>query len=1115
MTERLPLGPGHPVPSQSWDVRRSALRGEFLPQATKKKPRRWFNIKRKDRKDRAITPDRGAVIDAENRIDQYDTDVSRLEKTYSPSESRDDHGRWTAGSGKSYKCSSCGKTSTHSADDDMPVCSNTDDCGFLYPEDEVKPEAPAKPEAPRIAPPSKRLVKYRRILSDFGDDVAAYEVKHGRTLIGEVHPEQHEEDDGSTWSGWGFYPDKALKDVHEYGESKTRFGAIEDGWYGKIKRDQGLNKAFNPAQKRDENGRWSTNSSQSPESDEETYLGQHQPSDDGPPVWDLTAVGDEDQWYMPSDVYDHPDWYVGDPGSKATKETIAVLRAVRGNPDAEVTIYRSAPPHVSAIEPGNWVTLSHTYAKEHGMHESDSTQDWPVLEQKVSVKDVLFAGDDLNEFGWFPKGHVAKEFNPAEPRDEKGRWTAGSARFRPEGIIRPQFANPSEFPSVSSFGDREGFQDREMAAKVLSVCVDFIPQEDLVSLDDGEPRQIKNEDARKDKHCRSALKKRLVQAISDRMAEDPKVIQYHRDNPDPVFPDSTVKELSEAYAKTLTDSWANSAGDHSPTSWAIQRCASELFGTEDPEIPDGELPLTNGNFSVFTLKEETGIIYKRDSVMMKAYLRACYSETQEILAKNGITSMKVCRGFKLNNQLIMESGQLVVKDENSPNPYKASVGVSLVTSNPLTSWATTLLQADKFAGETGIVMSAEIPADRILSLPCSGPGCFAEDEVLVIGAEGFPVNVTPGGLLGAQGTGGQLKLLHDSFQLVKNVAKSLSSWLYIDERPQDDWPKRTPDKMSDLAHTPVAKIDPNAALNAVRALDTNALDDLVLEEIGKQAPKLSQALRRTMATITDSPEFKGLFSKWVQGDFSNWQMELEKVASVLNVNPQKLAEALEIPMLNGYNMPALAMSKTLSVPFKFEYPDMWASKWSYVHSGEMITTQSKRMVKTIRNMVSEAMNGDMTTEDLKWSLRHNINLPPRYSQAVKNYRIALRKSGMKTSTINRLSETYAQRLLLDHADTIARTEVMTALSKGQRRYWDDMASSGILPTNVIMRMWSTSKDERTCATCMPMQGKKVAYNARFELPTGVWLDETPAHPRCRCSIVMHIPEPEDLLRARR
>ena len=56
----------------------------------------------------------------------------------------------TATATTAFRCSACGATSTHPADDSTPVCNRTDACGLLF-EDERIAATPAPP---------KRLVKF-------------------------------------------------------------------------------------------------------------------------------------------------------------------------------------------------------------------------------------------------------------------------------------------------------------------------------------------------------------------------------------------------------------------------------------------------------------------------------------------------------------------------------------------------------------------------------------------------------------------------------------------------------------------------------------------------------------------------------------------------------------------------------------------------------------------------------------------------------------------------------------------------------------------------------------------------------------------------------------------
>ena len=97
-------------------------------------------------------------------------------------------------------------------------------------------------------------------------------------------------------------------------------------------------------------------------------------------------------------VFEHPEWYM-DMTEPYNRESLAALRKVRNNPDAEIKIYRATPG--SKINPGDWITPSKKYAEEHNYRQFDGKAN--ILEMKVKAKDILFAGDDINEFGYFPQ----------------------------------------------------------------------------------------------------------------------------------------------------------------------------------------------------------------------------------------------------------------------------------------------------------------------------------------------------------------------------------------------------------------------------------------------------------------------------------------------------------------------------------------------------------------------------------------------------------------------------------------------------------------------------------------------------------------------------------------
>lgn len=156
-------------------------------------------------------------------------------------------------------------------------------------------------------------------------------------------------------------------------------------------------------------------------------------SEYGAQASDMTASG-----IFPEDFYDHPEYYATG-FNEADKETFTALGKVRGNPDALVTVYRAAPPG-SPINPGDWVTLSKSYARQHAMLDDNPERDMPVHAIQVRAADLFSAGD-INEFGWDPGARVNADDVvmlgkawPTEPPHPVTGWRMPSTRAQlPDG----------------------------------------------------------------------------------------------------------------------------------------------------------------------------------------------------------------------------------------------------------------------------------------------------------------------------------------------------------------------------------------------------------------------------------------------------------------------------------------------------------------------------------------------------------------------------------------------------------------------------------------------------------------------------------------------------------
>ena len=167
------------------------------------------------------------------------------------------------------------------------------------------------------------------------------------------------------------------------------------------------------------------------------------------PSTDFGAPGHDLGRLFPKDVYskDGPRLY-STHYPKADKECFDAIHRMRGNPDAEVTVYRGVPSHVTDINPGDWVTPSRSYAE---IHVESNVPGGHVISRTVRAGDIYNDADSIAEWGWQPSvkktttGGVAKEWDESKhPRGAGGRFGEGKGG---------RAEKPSAIPSFKTWGD--------------------------------------------------------------------------------------------------------------------------------------------------------------------------------------------------------------------------------------------------------------------------------------------------------------------------------------------------------------------------------------------------------------------------------------------------------------------------------------------------------------------------------------------------------------------------------------------------------------------------------------------------------------------------------------
>jgi len=93
-------------------------------------------------------------------------------------------------------------------------------------------------------------------------------------------------------------------------------------------------------------------------------------------------------------------------GDPREKSVVGLLKKIRGNPDALVTIYRGVPDGApQTINPGDLITLDKNAAADYGR----------VVEMKVPASHVTSWADSLLEFGYHPLERNGKPVSRSRP----------------------------------------------------------------------------------------------------------------------------------------------------------------------------------------------------------------------------------------------------------------------------------------------------------------------------------------------------------------------------------------------------------------------------------------------------------------------------------------------------------------------------------------------------------------------------------------------------------------------------------------------------------------------------------------------------------------------------
>jgi len=220
------------------------------------------------------------------------------------------------------------------------------------------------------------------------------------------------------------------------------------------------------------------------------------------------------------------------------------------------------------------------------------------------------------------------------------------------------------------------------------------------------------------------------------------------------------------------------------------------------------------------------------------------------------------------------------------------------------------------------------------------------------------------------------------------------------------------------------------------------------------------------------------------------------------------ADELTTETLDAGSRTSMIVRKQSIIEIAFDRQRPEARQWARRNAANLITNIDADQRKAIRGWVADSMTGRYTVYEVQDMIHDTVGLTPQQTVWVRNFydrtraRLSKLPAGRAQDLAVQRSGRYANRLLRSRAETIARTEVMRALSEGRRLAWRQQVDNGVLHPSTL-KMWVSQRDGLVCDRCIEFDGMRVPVLTEF--PSG----DPPAHPNCRCSLILIPTSPVD------
>lgn len=240
-----------------------------------------------------------------------------------------------------------------------------------------------------------------------------------------------------------------------------------------------------------------------------------------------------------------------------------------------------------------------------------------------------------------------------------------------------------------------------------------------------------------------------------------------------------------------------------------------------------------------------------------------------------------------------------------------------------------------------------------------------------------------------------------------------------------------------------------------------------------------------------------------------------RIIDLVTVDPwydmqARLEEELLGEVLDAGSRVRLPAIRKATLDFAFDRSRPESAAWARSQSANLVREITDSQRGTIRDVIAFGQQSGLSPQDTARAIQQVVGLTSNQSEWVRNFydrevRANLERGMDLRSAFdaaNGPTARYQEQIHSYRAMTIARTEIMRANSEGRQEAWRQGVEGGWI-SPAAEKEWIAEDD--ACDICLPFNGMRVGLSDEF--PEG----EPPAHPNCRCDVLL-IPEPiaEDL-----